>query len=193
MTSARWLPVLAVAVAVSLAGCSAAAPAPQRGPVRVPNTSAPGAEAVVVLDGDVHRVREITGNGLEKSVGKMSVDVTWWGGPGVGARFERHTESGLDLLRADPFSGYDAGPAGTPVQSAVLLAVGADGATAAVSYVELATRRSSDGVSGPGGVLLSYQEDGRYLDRPRLIVVGDRTPDRAIRDVVELRIVRLDR
>lgn len=182
MTTGRLAAIAVLAATVLLAGCTGPAPdAP----------AAPGPGTPVEITGDVHGSFEIPTYGLAKSPGFTTVDVQWWGGPGVGTRFERHRESGVDLMRFNPFDRYDAGVAGTPVQSAVLLAVGADGATAALSYTEVVTRPAEDSVSS-GGVLLSYSEDGRDLAQPRLIVLGDRTGDRAIRDVVELRVVRLD-
>jgi hypothetical protein len=68
--------------------------------------------------------------------------------------------------------------------SFAVLALGADGYSALVSYGEI----SPD--FGNRGLLLSTTEDGAALARPRLVVPGDRRGGRYVTDVVELHVVR---
>ena len=65
-----------------------------------------------------------------------------------------------------------------------VLAIGADGYAALVSYGEI----SPD--FGNRGLLLSTSEDGAALARPRLVVPGDVRGGRYVSDVVELHVLR---
>ena len=67
--------------------------------------------------------------------------------------------------------------------SFAVLAVGADGYAALVSYGEV----SPD--FGNRGILLATAEDGTALDRPRLVVPGDVKGGRYVSDVTELRVI----
>jgi len=65
-----------------------------------------------------------------------------------------------------------------------VLAVGADGYAALVSFGEISPE------FGDRGVLLATAEDGKALERPRLVVPGDVKGGRYVSDVVELRVIR---
>ena len=65
-----------------------------------------------------------------------------------------------------------------------VLAVGADGYAALVSFGEISPE------FGDRGVLLATAEDGKPLERPRLVVPGDVKGGRYVSDVVELRVIR---
>ena len=72
-----------------------------------------------------------------------------------------------------------------PLLSVAILAIGADGYTAAVSWAEIAP----DLTATP--VLVAYTEDGQPLDRPRLVVPGDLEGARYVSSLTELRLVNL--
>lgn len=66
-----------------------------------------------------------------------------------------------------------------------MLAVGADGYQALVSY----------GAIAPGSgnrAILAVEQDGAPLARPRLVVTGEVTGGRDVNDVVELDVVRVE-
>ena len=65
-----------------------------------------------------------------------------------------------------------------------VLATGADGYAALISYGEIAPD------FGNRGVLLATTQDRTPLTRPRLVVPGDVKGGRYVSDVVELRVVR---
>ncbi|WP_275560153.1 hypothetical protein [Streptomyces sp. 5-6(2022)] len=67
-----------------------------------------------------------------------------------------------------------------------MLAVGADGYRALVSYGEI-----SPG-SGNRGAILAVEQDGAPPARPRLVVTGEVTGERDVNDVVELDVVRVE-
>jgi hypothetical protein len=69
--------------------------------------------------------------------------------------------------------------------SFAVLAVGADGYTAAVAYGDV----SAD--FGNRGLLVALNEDGKALERPRLVVPGDVEGGRFGSDLLELKVVRL--
>jgi hypothetical protein len=69
--------------------------------------------------------------------------------------------------------------------SFAVLAVGADGYRAAVSYGEISPDFANK------DVLVAVTEDGKPLSRPRLIVPGDVKGGRYVSDLVELRVSRL--
>ena len=69
--------------------------------------------------------------------------------------------------------------------SVVVVATGADGYSAAVSWGEI----SPEFAATP--VLVAYTEDGHELDRPRLAVPGDVKGGRYVSDLTELRVVNL--
>lgn len=97
---------------------------------------------------------------------------------------EQHTETGvpldtvLDRVGLLPVAGKKHSEL-----SAGVLAIGADGYQALVSFGELAPN------FGNRGILLATTQDGRPLDRPRLVVPGDVKGGRDVNDVVELHVV----
>jgi DMSO/TMAO reductase YedYZ molybdopterin-dependent catalytic subunit len=97
---------------------------------------------------------------------------------------EQHTETGvpldsvLDRVGLLPVAGKKHSEL-----SAGVLAIGADGYQALVSFGELAPN------FGNRGILLATTQDGRPLERPRLVVPGDVKGGRDVNDVVELHVV----
>ena len=77
------------------------------------------------------------------------------------------------------------GNAKHPLLPVAVLAVGADGYSAAVSWAEIAP----DLTATP--VLVAYTEDGQPLDQPRLVVPGDVKGARYVSSLAELRLVNL--
>ncbi|MEV6133863.1 hypothetical protein AB0M05_44905 [Streptomyces violaceusniger] len=64
--------------------------------------------------------------------------------------------------------------------------MGVDGCRALVSYGEFAPG------SGNRGAMLAVEQYGAPLARPRLVVTGEVTGGRAVNDVVELDVVRVE-
>ena len=69
--------------------------------------------------------------------------------------------------------------------SVVVVATGADGYSAAVSWGEISPE------FGATPILVTYTEDGHELDRPRLAVPGDIKGGRYVSDLTQLRVVNL--
>jgi hypothetical protein len=98
---------------------------------------------------------------------------------------EHHTEEGVLLAQL-------IGPTALATQnkkddllSFAVLAVGADGYRAAVSYGEISPDFANK------DVLVAVTEDGKPLSRPRLVVPGDVKGGRYVSDLVELYVSRL--
>jgi hypothetical protein len=66
-----------------------------------------------------------------------------------------------------------------------ILAIGADGYRAAVSWGEISPELAAT------PVLVAYTEDGVPLDAPRFVVPGDIAGSRYVSQLVELRVVDL--
>ncbi|MGH3670530.1 MAG: hypothetical protein ACRDSH_07820 [Pseudonocardiaceae bacterium] len=98
---------------------------------------------------------------------------------------QHHTEVGVPLAKLIPPTALATHARKEDLLSFVVLAVGADGYRAALSYGEL----SPD--FGNKGVLLAITEDGVPLSSPRLIVPGDVKGGRYVTDLTELRVSRL--
>lgn len=98
---------------------------------------------------------------------------------------QRHTFTGpllLDLLtRAEPdFSADQHDPL-----RFVILARASDGFLAALSWGEIATDLAGK------KVLVALTEDGKKLDRPRLVIPGDKHGARQVYDLASITLVRL--
>ncbi len=74
-----------------------------------------------------------------------------------------------------------------PMLSVVILATGADGYRASLAWAEVSPAVSA------ATVLVAYTEDGLPLEQPRLVVSGDLSGARDVRDLVDLRIIDLSR
>ncbi|WP_430334628.1 molybdopterin-dependent oxidoreductase [Rhodococcus sp. ACT016] len=72
-----------------------------------------------------------------------------------------------------------------PELSFAVLATGADGYRAAVSWGELSPK------FGATPILVAYTEDGHPLDAPRLVVPGDIKGGRYVSELTDLRVVDL--
>lgn len=100
---------------------------------------------------------------------------------------EKHAETGVLLADALPASAFAEAPGKNPALSFAVLAVGADGYTALVAYGEY----SPD--FGNRGTMIATSEDGTALERPRLVVPGDKKGGRYVSDLVELKVARVAR
>lgn len=65
----------------------------------------------------------------------------------------------------------------------VVVVIGADGYTAPLALAEV------DPAFEGKDVILALSREGHALDRPRLVIPGDRHPGRDVRDVVSVRVV----
>ena len=109
------------------------------------------------------------------------MDVTFQSSKGA----EKHTETGVPLASVLPADALATTPAKNDQLSFAVLAVGSDGYSAAVAYGDV----SAD--FGNRGLLIALTEDGKALERPRLVVPGDVKGGRYVSDLVELKVVRL--
>lgn len=182
-----WLAAVAL---LALTGCAAQPPAAPTAPVVAP----------VAEGSSPHDVpHEVVPPGQLRIGGAVRQTGTWSSarlaalpGQTVAISFrtekgtERHTETGVALSAVLDRVGL-ATVAGTKHDelSIGVLAVGADGYSALVSYGELAP------AFGNRGVLLATIQDGVPLPRPRLVVPGDVKGGRDVNDLVELRVVNL--
>jgi hypothetical protein len=142
------------------------------------NTDLPQ-DGVVRLTGDLKQPRDLHVAELA-ALAQHTVDVRFQSGSGP----QSHSETGVllsDVLPPDALATTDRH---NDQLAFGVLAVGADGYAALVSYGEV----SPD--FGDRGILLATGEDGHPLDRPRLVVPGDLKGGRYVSDVVELRVVR---
>lgn len=160
-----------------LVGCGApaVAPAPAGAPAEVPPVG------TVRLTGDLVTPTGVTLEDLA-ALPQQTVEVSFGSGQGRQA----HTETGPALADVLPADALAVAPdRRNDLLSFAVLAVGSDGYTAAVAYGDV----SAD--FGDRGLLLSLVEDGRALERPRLVVPGDVRGGRYVSDLVELRVVRV--
>jgi hypothetical protein len=98
---------------------------------------------------------------------------------------EKHTESGVLLSDLVAVPTLATTSRKNDQLAFAVLATGADGYAALVSYGEIAPD------FGNSGVLLATTQDRTPLPRPRLIVPGDVKGGRYVSDVVQLRVVRV--
>lgn len=172
----------ALLVSSLLGGCAAASAPPAAAPVSAPApvaTSPVSAPGTLLLSGDLRTPGSVTVAQLAARP-QVTIEVEYRKGEGV----EQRTEVGVplsDLLPADSLATTDRK---NDLLAFAVLAIGADGYAALVSYGEI----SPD--FGDRGLLLSVSEDGKPLERPRLVVPGDVKGGRYVSDVVELRVIR---
>jgi hypothetical protein len=180
MTPVRNL-ILGVALgATAFAGCGAPAAAPPAATTTSPasSTAQPSAPGTVQLTGDLRSPGPVTAQQIA-GLPQHTVPVQYTSSKGA----ETRTETGVlvaDLLPPDVLATTDRK---NDLLSFAVLAVGADGYAALVSYGEV----SPD--FGNRGILLATAEDGTALDRPRLVVPGDVKGGRYVSDVTELRVI----
>ncbi|MGH3493801.1 MAG: hypothetical protein ACRDRL_33545 [Sciscionella sp.] len=128
------------------------------------------------------RHQETIGSGQLAALGTRTIMVSYGTHKGV----SHHTETGVPLsvlldkvgLSTDPSRKNDA-------LTFAVLAVGADGYRAVVSYGEVAPE------FGNRNILIALTQDGKKLARPRLIVPGDVKGGRYVSDLVALHIDRV--
>lgn len=148
-------------------------------PVATAPASQPG---VVVLSGDVRSPGELTPAKLA-ALPQRTVAVEF----ASSKRTERHTETGVLLADILPPAALAAAPGKNPFLSFSVLGVGADGYAALLAYGEISPE------FGNRGSMIATAEDGRALDRPRLVVPGDRKGGRYVTDLIELKVQRVAR
>lgn len=169
-----------VALAV-LAGCATSTappvPAPAAATSSSTTTTTQAAPAGgIVISGDVHSPGPVTHEQLA-ALAQHTVDVQF--------SSEKHTESGVLLSDLIGVPSLATTSRKNDQLAFAVLATGADGYAALVSYGEIAPD------FGNRGVLLATTQDSTPLARPRLVVPGDVKGGRYVSDVVELRVVRV--
>lgn len=141
-------------------------------------TPAPG---VLSLAGAVDKPAELALDRL-RAMPAQTATVTF----GTSKGSETHVETGVPLIALLRSAGLTVDPARkNDSANFAVLAVGADGYSAVVSYGEL------DPNAGNRQVLVALTQDKIPLPRPRLVVVGDVKGGRAVNDLVKLQVVRL--
>ncbi len=179
-TCRRWIP-LAVAVTLALipvSGCGSTLTAlptvtttPAR-PVPPPGT--------VLLTGALKQPSRITIDQLER-MPMHTVQVEFQSNKGT----EHRTEVGVPLAQLISPTMLATQNQKHDSLSFAVLAVGADGYQAAVSYGEISPEFANK------DVLVAVIEDGKLLSRPRLVVPGDVEGARYVANLIELHISRL--
>jgi hypothetical protein len=174
---------MAMAALAALAGCAsstATVPAPSAPASAAPTTALAAPAGGVVISGDVHSPGPVTSDRLA-ALPQHTVDVQFGSGKGP----EKHTETGVLLADLIGVPALATTSRKNDQLAFAVLATGADGYAALVSYGEIAPD------FGNRGVLLATTQDGAALGRPRLVVPGDVKGGRYVSDVVELRVVRV--
>jgi hypothetical protein len=160
-------------------GCGTVATVAAPEPVAVREPAAAPSPGAVRLTGDVRAPRDLDADDLA-ALPHHTVTVEYESGSG----HQSHSEAGVllaDLVPADALATTDRK---NDALSFGVLAVGADGYAALVSFGEISPE------FGDRGVLLATAEDDKALERPRLVVPGDVKGGRYVSDVVELRVIR---
>jgi hypothetical protein len=165
-----------------VAGCGTAAVA-ESPPSAAPSPAATAAPDVpagaVAVTGAVKTPRTVTADQLA-ALPQRTVSVQFGSGKGP----EQHTETGALLTDLLPVDSLATTPAKNDQLSFAVVATGADGYRALVSYGEAAPD------FGNRGLLVATSEDGKPLARPRLVVPGDVKGGRYVSDLVRLEVVR---
>lgn len=174
-----WMRIVALifsVVTVSLTSCAA----PQEAPVPPPTVleAALPPEGTVRLTGALREPGELTVEKL-RAMPLRTVDVAYRSGKGP----QQHSVTGVPLADLFPVSALATTDRKHDELTFAVLAVGADGYSALLSYGEV----SPD--FGNRGILLAVTEDGADLARPGIAVPGDVEGARYVSDVVELHVV----
>lgn len=172
--------VLAVLALVADCGAPAAAPAAPAATTPPAATSStpvtpPG---TIALTGAVESPSTLTAQQLA-GMPQQTVQVSFGSGKGP----EQHSETGVSLAALLPADALATTDRKNDQLAFGVLAIGDDGYAAAVSHGEV----SAD--FGNRGLLVARTEDGKALDRPRLVVPGDVKGGRYVSGLVELRVV----
>ncbi|ODT97781.1 MAG: hypothetical protein ABS81_29410 [Pseudonocardia sp. SCN 72-86] len=146
-------------------------------PVSTAPAVAPGS---VEIAGDVATPSTLTAQAIA-ALPQRTVSVSFASGTGQ----QQKSETGVLLSDLLPPTALKTTTAKNDLLNFAVLAVGADGYTAAVAYGEI----SPD--FGNRGIMLATTEDGTPLARPRLVVPGDVKGGRYVSDLVTLRVVRI--
>ncbi|WP_060722145.1 hypothetical protein [Pseudonocardia sp. EC080625-04] len=178
MSTTRALLLALLTTAALVSGCGSPAPAAPAPAATTTATAPPPGE--VAVSGDVHAPRTWSRADLA-ALPQTTVSVRYGSGKGP----QEHTLSGVPLVRLLPPEALATTDAKNDLLSFGVLAVGADGYRALVSYGEV----SPD--FGNRGLLVALTEDGKPLDQPRLAVPGDVKGGRYVSDLVELRVARI--
>jgi hypothetical protein len=165
-------------------GCGTVASVAAPEPVAVQEPAVAPSPGLVRLTGDVRTPRDLDADDLA-ALPHHTVAVEYESGSGHQSR----SEAGVllaDLVPADGLATTDRkiDALSFGVLAVGVLAVGSDGYAALVSFGEISPE------FGDRGVLLATAEDGKPLERPRLVVPGDVKGGRYVSDVVELRAIR---
>ncbi|MBN9794388.1 hypothetical protein DMP17_38250 [Pseudonocardia sp. TMWB2A] len=180
MPTTRALLLALLTTAALVSGCGSPAPAaPAPAPAATTTATAP-TPGEVAVSGDVRAPRTWSRADLA-ALPQTTVTVRYGSGKGP----QEHTLSGVPLVRLLPPEALATTDAKNDLLSFGVLAVGADGYRALVSYGEA----SPD--FGNRGLLVALTEDGKPLDRPRVAVPGDVKGGRYVSDLVELRVARI--
>jgi hypothetical protein len=178
----RMRPSLGLAAIALAAGCAAPAAAtapPAAAPSTATTTAAPPAGAVV-LTGDVGTPTVLAKADLA-GLPQQTVAVSF----GTEKGPQQHSETGVALSALLPADKLATTAKKNDMLSFAVVAVGVDGYSAAFGYGDV----SAD--FGNRGLLVALTEDGKPLDRPRLVVPGDVKGGRYVSDLTELHVVRL--
>ncbi|MGE0218319.1 molybdopterin-dependent oxidoreductase [Mycolicibacterium sp.] len=175
MNLARYLQVSVCAVLAMLLtgpGTAHAEPAPP-----VP----PSTDGAVTVSGDVGQSVTFTPEDI-RALPSTAVTTTFQTPSGP----QTHTYTGAPLeallTTAKPIPGTSAQH---PFLTVAILASGADGYAAALSWAEVSSALR------PDPALVAWDEDGVPLARPRLVVPADVKGARYVRDLTSLRVVQL--
>jgi hypothetical protein len=182
-TCRRWITLAATAILAlaPVSGCAATAGAPATGAAVTPSpTRLVPPQGTVLVTGAVKQQSQVTVDQLDQ-MPLHNVEVEFHNDQGT----EHHTDVGVPLTQLIPSSALATHDKKHDLLSFAILGVGADGYQAAVSYGEI----SPD--FGNKDVLIAVTEDGKPLNRPRLVVPGDVKGGRYVINLVELHVSRL--
>jgi hypothetical protein len=177
------LRVIAVLVAgLGLVGCGAAPAAAPPAPAGTAASSQSAPPGDVVVTGAVRHPGITLTLAQLRAMPTHTVMVSF----GTAKGTESRTETGVPLATLLDQLGLATDPARKDDDlSFAVLAIGADGYRALVSYGEISP------AYGNCGVLVSLTQDGTPLAQPRLIVPGDVKGGRDVTDLVRLQITRV--
>jgi hypothetical protein len=134
----------------------------------------------VLLTGAVKQPSQVTVDQLHQ-MPLRTVEVGFQNDKGT----EHHTEVGVPLAQLIPSGALATRDKKSDLLSFAILGVGADGYQAAVSYGEISPDFANR------DVLVAITEDGKPLNRPRLVVPGDVKGGRYVINLIELHVSRL--
>jgi hypothetical protein len=169
---------LGLAAIALAAGC--AAPAAATAPPAAATMSVAPPAGAVALTGDV-RTPTVLAKADLAGLPQQTVAVSF----GTEKGPQQHSETGVALSALLPADKLATTAKKNDMLSFAVVAVGVDGYSAAFGYGDV----SAD--FGNRGLLVALTEDGKPLDRPRLVVPGDVKGGRYVSDLTELHVVRL--